>query len=87
MTSDLQIANPQVNVNIDRDHAASLGVTAQQIESALYDAYGSRQVSNDLHAEQPVLRHHGAAAAIPAGYLRASHAVRAIVGDGVLSFR
>ena len=45
VTSDLQIANPQVNVAIDRDRAASLGVTAQQIESALYDAYGSRQVS------------------------------------------
>ncbi len=45
VTSDLQIANPQVNVLIDRDRAASLGVSAQQIESALYDAYGSRQVS------------------------------------------
>ena len=45
VTSDLQIANPQVNVAIDRERAASLGVTAQQIEGALYDAYGSRQVS------------------------------------------
>ena len=45
VTSDLQIANPQVNVNIDREHASALGVTAQQIETALYDAYGSRQVS------------------------------------------
>src|SRR5207253_582708 len=45
VTSDLQLANPQVIVDIDRDRAASLGVTAQQIESALYDAYGSRQVS------------------------------------------
>jgi HAE1 family hydrophobic/amphiphilic exporter-1 len=45
VTSDLQIANPQVVVDIDRDRAASLGVNATQIESALYDAYGSRQVS------------------------------------------
>jgi len=45
VTSDLQIANPQVIVSIDRDRASSLGVTAQQIETALYDAYGSRQVS------------------------------------------
>ena len=45
VTSDLQIANPQVIVDIDRDRAASLGVSASQIESALYDAYGSRQVS------------------------------------------
>ena len=45
VTSDLLIANPQVTVVIDRDKAAALGVTAQQIENALYDAYGSRQVS------------------------------------------
>jgi len=45
VTSDLFIANPQVNVEIDRDKAAVLGVTAQQIENALYDAYGERQSS------------------------------------------
>ncbi|HTD82677.1 MAG TPA: efflux RND transporter permease subunit, partial [Gemmatimonadaceae bacterium] len=45
VTSDLQIANPQVIVSIDRDRASSLGVSAQQIETALYDAYGSRQIS------------------------------------------
>ena len=45
VTSDLFIANPQVNVEIDRDKAAALGVTPQQIENALYDAYGERQSS------------------------------------------
>ncbi|MEI7815718.1 MAG: efflux RND transporter permease subunit, partial [Desulfuromonadales bacterium] len=45
VTSDLQIKNPQVNLDIDRDRAASLGITAQQIEDTLYSAYGSRQVS------------------------------------------
>ncbi|HEY2953664.1 MAG TPA: efflux RND transporter permease subunit [Candidatus Eisenbacteria bacterium] len=45
VTSDLQISNPQVNVAIDRERAGALGVTAEQIEQALYDAYGSRQVS------------------------------------------
>ena len=45
VTSDLLIKNPQVAVQIDRDHAAALGVTPEQIEQALYDAYGSRQVS------------------------------------------
>jgi HAE1 family hydrophobic/amphiphilic exporter-1 len=45
VTSDLQIKNPQVQVQINRDRAARLGVTVQQIEEALYDAYGSRQVS------------------------------------------
>ncbi len=45
VTSDLQIANLQLMVNIDRDKATTLGVTAEQIESTLYSAYGSRQVS------------------------------------------
>ena len=45
VTTDLQIKNPQVMVDINRDKAATLGVTATQIEDALYAAYGSRQVS------------------------------------------
>ncbi len=45
VTSDLQIKSPQVNVEIDRDKAAALGLSAQQIEDALYSSYGSRQVS------------------------------------------
>ena len=45
VTSDLQIKNPQVDVEIQRDRAATFGVSAAQIENALYDAYGSRQVS------------------------------------------
>ena len=34
--------SPQVNVDIDRDKASALGVSAEQIESALYNAYGSQ---------------------------------------------
>jgi len=45
VTSDLQIKNPQVNVEIDRDKASSLGITAGQVEDALYTAYGQRQIS------------------------------------------
>jgi HAE1 family hydrophobic/amphiphilic exporter-1 len=45
VTTDLQIKNPQVNVEIDREAAAKLGVSAEQIEATLYDAYGSRQIS------------------------------------------
>jgi len=45
VNSDLQIASPQVNVEIDHDKASALGVTSQQIENALYDAFGERQVS------------------------------------------
>jgi multidrug efflux pump subunit AcrB len=45
VTSDLQITNPQVLVAIDRDKASALGVTASQIETALGNAYSSRQIS------------------------------------------
>jgi hydrophobic/amphiphilic exporter-1 (mainly G- bacteria), HAE1 family len=45
VTSDLLIKSPQVNVAIDRDKAAAVQVNAQQIENALYDAYGPRWVS------------------------------------------
>ena len=45
VTSDLQIRNPQVNVKIERDKAKAMGISAQQIEDALFSAYGSRQVS------------------------------------------
>lgn len=46
VTSDLELRTPQLIVDINRDQASALGVTADQIERALYDAYGSRQVSS-----------------------------------------
>jgi len=45
VTSDLQIKNPQVNVDIDRDKASFLKLSAEQIESALSIAYASQQIS------------------------------------------
>ena len=45
VTSDIQLKNPQITIDIDRDKATALGVSAQQIEDALYTAYGSRQIS------------------------------------------
>ncbi len=45
VTSDLQVKNPQVNIEINRDKASLLGVSAQQIEDALSSAYSSRQIS------------------------------------------
>jgi HAE1 family hydrophobic/amphiphilic exporter-1 len=45
VSSDLQIKNPQVQVEIARDRAAALGIDVNQIENALYNAYGARQVS------------------------------------------
>ncbi len=45
VTSDLQIKNPEIHVELDRERAAALGVSPRQVDEALYDAYGSRQVS------------------------------------------
>ncbi len=45
VNSDLQIKNPQVTVDMDREQIAALGLTVDQVESALSSAYGSRQVS------------------------------------------
>jgi len=45
IVSDLEIKNPQVTVDIDRNKAAAMGVTAEAIENTLYDAYGSREIS------------------------------------------
>src|SRR5881394_2622576 len=45
VTSDIQTKNPQLDVDINRDKASAVGVTAQQIEDALNDAYGTRQIS------------------------------------------
>jgi HAE1 family hydrophobic/amphiphilic exporter-1 len=50
VNSDLQLKNPQLEIVVDRDKAATLGTTAQglsprQIQEAFYNAYGSRQIS------------------------------------------
>jgi len=48
--SDLQIKNPQAVVNVDRQKAAALGLTAEQIRTTLYNGFGSRQVATILTA-------------------------------------
>ncbi len=45
VNSNLQVNTPQVNVDIDRKQAAAKGVTIAQIQTALGDAFGSRQIS------------------------------------------
>jgi HAE1 family hydrophobic/amphiphilic exporter-1 len=45
VNSDLQLRNPQVRVDMDRDKISALGLSANQVETALYNAYGTRQVS------------------------------------------
>jgi HAE1 family hydrophobic/amphiphilic exporter-1 len=45
VNSNLQVNTPQINVAIDRKQAAAHNVTIAQIQTALGDAFGSRQVS------------------------------------------
>ena len=45
VSSDLQMDNPELNVEIDRNRALLLGISPEQIENTLYSAYGDRDVS------------------------------------------
>lgn len=45
VNSDLQIKNLQLNMKIDRDKCAELGVSVERVQSSLNSAYSSRQVS------------------------------------------
>ena len=45
INSDLEMKNPQTDIRINRDKAASLGISVERIEDTLYYAYGSRQIS------------------------------------------
>ncbi len=45
VNSDLRLNNPQIQIDMDRDRISSLGLTVNQVETALYNAYGTRQVS------------------------------------------
>ncbi len=45
VNTDLQIKNLQLNVTIDRNKMATLGITMQQVQDALNSAYSQRQLS------------------------------------------
>ena len=45
VTSDLQIAGPEVDIQLDRNAIAAVGITVDQVEDALYTAFGPRQIS------------------------------------------
>ena len=45
VTSDMQLKNPELDVQIDRDLASSLGVSASAVENTLLNAYSSSQIS------------------------------------------
>lgn len=43
--SDLQIGTRLRNINIDREIAAQYGISAEDIDQTIYDAFGQRQIS------------------------------------------
>ncbi|WBV42252.1 efflux RND transporter permease subunit [Pseudoroseomonas cervicalis] len=45
VNTDLQLSAPILSVQVDRDRAAAVGVTVDQVRQALYSAYGARQIS------------------------------------------
>jgi HAE1 family hydrophobic/amphiphilic exporter-1 len=45
VSSDLQLTNPQVSVSLDRDRIATMGLTADNVESALSSAFSGQQIS------------------------------------------
>jgi multidrug efflux pump len=45
VSSDQQVSGLSSNVVVDHDTASRLGLTTQAVDSALYDAFGQRQVS------------------------------------------
>lgn len=45
VNSTLELSNPEIQIDILRDRAATLGVSPQQVETALYNAYGGRRIS------------------------------------------
>jgi HAE1 family hydrophobic/amphiphilic exporter-1 len=46
VTTDVQLNNPEVRVDVDRRRAAELGISVAGVEDTLYSAYGTRQVSS-----------------------------------------
>lgn len=49
VTNDLQYTGPQIDIRLDRDKMAALGVTAQQVESTLALAYGGQNEISTIY--------------------------------------
>ncbi|MEO7726044.1 MAG: efflux RND transporter permease subunit [Burkholderiales bacterium] len=45
VATNLELRNPEIQLNIMRDRASALGISSQQIELALFNAFGGRKVS------------------------------------------
>jgi HAE1 family hydrophobic/amphiphilic exporter-1 len=79
VNSDLAVTSPTAVVNINRAKAATLGISAEQVETALASAFGTRQVSTIYTAanQYPVIievdpRHQLDPSALSRLYLRSS---------------
>ncbi len=90
VASDQQTSGLQLDVIIDRDTAARLGVTSSAIDDALYDAFGQRQVATmytQLNQYRVVLEVPNAMQQGPEAlghiYVRSSLPTASLTGNGV----
>src|SRR5206468_456879 len=44
VNTDLLINNPQISIEMNRDRISALGLTVNQVETAMFNAYGTRQI-------------------------------------------
>ena len=76
-SSDLEMKSPRINLVMDRDRAAAVGLNATQIQNALYDGLGPKWSSTIYGADHPVPRAARARSQVPdAGRLAAEDRVQ-----------
>ena len=80
VTSDLQIQSPQVNLDIDRDRALSLGVSAEADPGRALQRLRHPPGLHHLYARQSVRRDRRDRAGVPAHAQRFIEAIRALFG-------
>ncbi len=82
VNSDQQVSGLEENVIIDRDTAARLGITPQQIDTVLYDAFGQRADLHHLPDAEPVSRGAGSRSRNIRSRLTRLNSVYVITGTG-----
>ncbi len=81
VTTDLDLRNPQMNIEIDREKAAVYGISIDQVRQELFNAFGSRQVATIYTPDDDFqvileskpefqIRHFGALAYLPQDHER-----------------
>ncbi len=76
VNTDQQDKGLEATVIIDRDTASRLGVDAADIDNALYDAFGQRQVSIMYKPLEPISRGHGSGSGVFQQHRRAAEYLR-----------